>query len=517
MSFDRFYVCPLSAPTRAELLTGRYFLRTGVSSVSQGSENMDPDEKTIAMVLRENGYTTGCFGKWHNGGYYLQHPNRKGFDEFTGFCVGHLGYYYNAVYLHNDDEIKSSGYSTDFFTDEALGFIRKNSSHPFLCYVAYNVPHSPFQVPQEYFTKYKSKGLNDTLSVVYGMVDNMDRNVDRILSVIDSLGIRNNTIVIFFSDNGPNTRRYNGNMKGIKGSVDEGGIRVPFYINWPGHIKPGTTTQLGQDIDIFPTLISMCNVKYHPGKKIDGTDLSGIISGQEKPYDRLIFSRQAILPLSACRGSVRDDNYRLVITGTDTMLYDMKKDPSQKKDIYSGEKDIGGKLKTEFITWQKDMTENYRPCDEIEVGFEGEQSFTLPVQDAVLSGRIRFSSIYPNQSNTENWVQNGDSIYWRLNVSRGGNYIAMIRYGCPASETGSEMVMYAGDNILPFRFDQQFESVVLPDRDYVKRGEALERTWGWMNLGDIHLSPGKVSLVIRLVRKSADEAGLIRSVKFVRR
>jgi arylsulfatase A len=238
LSFDRFYVCPLSAPTRAEMLTGRYFLRTGVSSVTRGYENMRTDELTFAEVLKENGYSTGCFGKWHNGRYYLQHPNRQGFDEYIGFPVGHLGYYYDAFFMKNDDEVKSEGYTTDYFTDQALGFIERNKESPFLCYVSYNVPHSPFQVPEKYFSKYITSGLDSTLSSVYGMVENMDENIGRIIKKIEELDIEENTIVIFFSDNGPNTDRYNGGMKGRKGAVDEGGVRVPFYIKWPENINP---------------------------------------------------------------------------------------------------------------------------------------------------------------------------------------------------------------------------------------------------------------------------------------
>ena len=239
MVFDRFYVCPLCAPTRAELLTGRYFLRTGVSSVTQGYENMNPRETTFAEVLKQNGYATGCFGKWHNGGYFLQHPNRKGFDEYVGFMVGHLGYYYDAIYQHNDVDVKSEGYSTDYFTRQALGFIERNAGKPFLCYIPYNVPHSPFQVPEKYFDKYKNRGLNDELACIYGMVENMDENIGLILAILEQFHLTEKTIVIFLSDNGPNTVRYNGDMKGKKGNVDEGGVRVPFYISWPGTIEAG--------------------------------------------------------------------------------------------------------------------------------------------------------------------------------------------------------------------------------------------------------------------------------------
>ena len=435
LSFDRFYVCPLSAPTRSEMLTGRYFLRTGVSSVAQGYENMRSSEVTIAEVLKKNGYSTGCFGKWHNGGYFPQHPNRQGFDEFVGFCVGHLGYYFNALYMHNDGEIQSSGYSTDFFTDQAIRFIEANRTHPFFCYVAYNVPHSPFQVPEKYFRKYKDKGLDDELSSVYGMVENMDDNVSLILSKLERLSLRENTIVIFLSDNGPNTKRYNGEMKGKKGSVDEGGVRIPFYISWPGIIKSGITTQLAQDIDIFPTLLNLSTIEYMSEKKIDGMDLSGIITGKSKPADRYIFSRQANIPLNTCNGSVRNDRYRLVVTAKDTTLYDMIDDPSQMRDISEKEKKTKLLLISHFNKWQNDIITEYKPVTTIEAGFPEEPKFILPVQDASLSGQIRFSSIFPNQANTENWIQNGDSITWDLNINNPGKYRIEIRYGCSAGKT----------------------------------------------------------------------------------
>lgn len=232
LSFDRFYVSPLSAPTRAEMLTGRYFLRTGTSWVTNGYENMRSDEVTFAEIFKENGYATGCFGKWHNGGYYLQHPNRKGFEEYVGFLAGHLGYYYNATYYQNDEEIKSEGYSTDYFTEKAIDFIERSRLKPFICYLPYNIPHSPFQVPEKYFLKYLESGLDSTLSAIYGMVENMDENIGKVLQKLEMLNLVDNTIIIFLSDNGPNTDRYNGGMKGRKGSVDEGGVRVPFYIKW---------------------------------------------------------------------------------------------------------------------------------------------------------------------------------------------------------------------------------------------------------------------------------------------
>ena len=516
LSFDRFYVCPLSAPTRSEMLTGRYFLRTGVSSVTQGFENMRSDEVTIAEILKENGYSTGCFGKWHNGGYYPQHPNRQGFDEFVGFCMGHLGYYYDAVFMHNDEEIRADGYTSDFFTDKALDFIEMNKHNPFFCYVPYNVPHSPFQVPGEFFNKYNSKGLDSTLSSVYGMVENMDMNIGRIIRKIDELDLSDNTIVIFFSDNGPNTVRYNGGMKGIKGSADEGGVRVPFFIKWPAAIKPGTTAQLAQDIDILPTLLGLCGIKSESRKKIDGIDLSKVVIGEKEPADRYIFSRQAFQDLSKCNASVRNNSFRLVRTKNDTLLYNMIDDPDQKIDISDLDNGTLQELSELLGNWESELVSEYRPVTTIEAGFPGELSFVLPVQDATLTGSVKFSSIHPNQSHAQGWTNESDSIYWNLNIKEGGTYNAELRYGCQASDIGSTFMLRSGTGGFSFKIEKPFESVILPDRDYVKRSESVERTWTWMTAGKINLSSGNEKIVLKLTKIANKEAGLIKAIRLTR-
>lgn len=516
LSFDRFYVCPLSAPTRAEMLTGRYFLRTGVSSVTSGYENMRTEEVTIAEVLKENGYVTGCFGKWHNGRYWPQHPNRQGFDEYVGFPVGHLGYYFDAFFLHNDEEKQSEGYTSDYFTEQAISFIERNQDNPFLCYIPYNVPHSPFQVPEEYFNKYSSAGLDSTLSSVYGMVENMDENIGRVLDKLKELSLDNNTIVIFFSDNGPNTDRYNGGMKGRKGSVDEGGVRVPFYIKWPGRISPGTTSQLAQDIDIMPTLIKLCGLNYKPVNPFDGADLSAVVKGRKKPFDRLIFSRQGNLPVENCNSSVRNNRYRLVLTRKDTLLYDLVGDPSQTMDIFDTGPEIGNRLLAGLTKHNKELITAYEPVTTIEAGFEEEKSFTLPVQDAILSGVVRYSSIHPNQSHTENWVQENDSIYWNLNIHNPGTFKVEMQYGCDEGETGSSFTLNSGSSSLMFKIDTPFNSVILPDRDYVKRTESVERTWSWMEIGDMDLSGGPNTIILKLVKKNKSEAALIKALRFSR-
>jgi len=140
-----FFVQPVCAPTRAELLTGRYYPRTGVHGVTKRAEYMNLDETTLGDVFKAGGYATGCFGKWHNGSPFSYHPNGRGFDEFYGFCCGHWGHYFDGTVEHNGEETSFEGYINDAFTEEAMRFIKKHQEQPFLCYVAYNTPHSPFQ------------------------------------------------------------------------------------------------------------------------------------------------------------------------------------------------------------------------------------------------------------------------------------------------------------------------------------------------------------------------------------
>ena len=149
--FERFFVCPVCSPTRAEFLTGRYHPRGGVRGVSTGGERLDLDERTIAQVFHDSGYATAAFGKWHNGTQYPYHPNARGFDEYYGFTSGHWGEYFDPLLDHNGRLVKGSGYLTDDLTDHAIGFITENRDQPFFCYVPYNVPHSPMQVPDKYY------------------------------------------------------------------------------------------------------------------------------------------------------------------------------------------------------------------------------------------------------------------------------------------------------------------------------------------------------------------------------
>ncbi|HSP44102.1 MAG TPA: sulfatase-like hydrolase/transferase, partial [Luteolibacter sp.] len=216
-TFDRFFVCPVCAPTRAEFLTGRFAARTGVRGVTRGEERLNSDETTIAQVFRAAGYATGIFGKWHNGSQPPYHPSSRGFDEFYGFTSGHHAHYFDPELEHNARLVKGKGYITDDLTDHAIDFIRQKRDAPFFCYIPYCTPHSPMQVPDEFWDRHKNRNPksgdsnkpsgNNHHRAALAMVENIDWNVGRVLRTLDELDLAENTIVVYFSDNGPNGSR----------------------------------------------------------------------------------------------------------------------------------------------------------------------------------------------------------------------------------------------------------------------------------------------------------------------
>ncbi len=305
-------------------------------------------------------------------------------------------------------------------------------------------------------------------------------------------------------------------MKGKKGSVDEGGVRVPFYISWPGKIKPGTTEQLAQNIDLLPTLLDLCKINFNSELRVDGKNLSSVILKNAETFDRLIFSRQGFYPLNRCAGSVRNNRFRMVASAKDTLLFDLQKDPSQKMDVSKTQPEIRKELVAAYLKWERELVSQYQPETTIEAGFADEKSITLPVQDAILSGKVKYSSVHPNQSHTENWVQNGDSIYWKLNMKNAGSYRFEIQYGCPVSEIGSEFQVRMNSITMPFILSKPFDSEILSDRDYVPRTESVERTWSWMPIATGRVDSGELILSIKLLKKQYQNAGMIKAIKLIK-
>lgn len=375
--FDRFFVSPICAPTRAALMTGRYHLRTGVVEVVPDYlATMQLDEVTLGEAFQQAGYATGLFGKWHLGKWYPYHPNVQGFDEYFGFRSGAWGDYFDTPLEHNGRQVPTHGYITDVLTDRALAFIEEHRDVPFFCYVPYNVPHSPFQVPDRYFEQYMARSLDDRTAAVYGMCENMDENIGRILAKLDTLKIADDTIVLFLTDNGPNGVRYNAGMRGRKGSVDEGGVRVPLFVRWPGRIAPGKIVKpLAAHIDLFPTLIELCGIEMPKTRPLDGISLAPLVLGDTTSLpDRRLFSVRMDEPFGGRRRvmriAARTPRWRLTVEGENVALFDMVADPRQKQDLADQYPEVVATLRADIDRWYADVTKDSPPRVPIPIGYE---------------------------------------------------------------------------------------------------------------------------------------------------
>ena len=260
---ERFYVNPLCTPTRASLMTGRYYLRTGILHTSRGAAKMHGDEVTIAELLKNSGYRTGLFGKWHLGDNYPMRPQDQGFEETLIHKSGGIGQapdtdanYFNPILWRNGNVVKGDGYCTDLFFGAAIQFLRSDSEKPFFMYIAPNVPHTPLDIARAYSQPFLDWGLDPRTAAIYGMLKNLDDNFGALLQAIDEEGLVEETLIIFMTDNGPTRGRYNAGLRGAKGSVYEGGIRVPFYVRWPSQIEAGRSIdKIAAHFDVLPSLL----------------------------------------------------------------------------------------------------------------------------------------------------------------------------------------------------------------------------------------------------------------------
>ncbi|MBC7286601.1 MAG: arylsulfatase [Armatimonadetes bacterium] len=314
------------APSRASLLTGRYPHRTGAIDTldGRGLDRLALREITLADVLKAHGYATGLVGKWHLGAFDPRyHPNARGFDEFVGFRGGWSDYYKWRIFYNNTVREADGRYLTDVFTEEAISFIRRHRDEPFLIHLAYNAPHTPLQAPEEDVARFEETGqFNKGVSILYGMIQRMDRGIGQILEELDDLGLRNRTIVMFTSDNGPQfggqdemcTTRFNCGFNGAKGSVYEGGIRVPMLIRWPeGLPEPRAIDDMVHFVDWFPTLLAAAGLQPPRDRIIDGHNVLPLLRGE--PCDvptRRFWQWNRYQPVITCNAAMRDGDWKLV-------------------------------------------------------------------------------------------------------------------------------------------------------------------------------------------------------------
>ncbi len=524
VSFDNFYVQPVCSPTRAELLTGRYFPRTGVYATSSGGERMDYDETTLAEVLKNAGYQTAAYGKWHNGTQPPYHPNSKGFQDFYGFASGHWGSYFSPMLEHNGQPVKGNGFLVDDLTEHGLRFIEKNRDTPFFLYLPYNTPHSPMQVPDAYWNDFKDKNLKlyatekDAKNAenikfnkaALAMVENIDYNVGRIMAKLRKLYLEDNTIVIYLSDNGPNSFRWNGNMRGIKGSTDEGGVRTPFFIQWKDSLPEGKTIpQIASALDILPTLSTLVGVPPMTAKPIDGKDLTPLLFEKNPEWeDRLIYNHWN------GKTSLRTQKYRL---DTENRLYDLQKDRGQKNDIsnrYPQMRDSLVKAKKDWLNEVKPQTAktDTRPFS---LGHPSYLYTQLPARDGIPHGTIERSNPYPNDSFFTNWSTATDSITWDVEVLADGHFDVELYYTATKENLGSIVELSLGNSKIAKKITKMNNPPLKGmENDRVPRKESYVKDFKPMDLGTMVLKKGKGTLTLKTLKVAGSEVAEVRLLVF---
>jgi len=423
-----FHVDPTCSPTRSALMTGHYSSRTGVWHTIMGRSLLGRNEVTIADVFSSGGYRTAIFGKWHLGDNYPYRPQDRGFQEVLIHSGGGVGQgpdywgndYFDDTYFHNGRAEKFEGYCTDIWFDGALKFIEANKNRPFFCYVPTNAPHGPYNVADKYSKPYRDKGVTANQANFYGMITNIDENMGRLMSRLKELGLEENTILIFMTDNGTSGGRAGG-MRGKKGSEYEGGHRVPFFVRWPGGgLKgPGEIDRLSAHIDVLPTLIELCGLNKPGGVKFDGSSLAPLLKGKTGRWpDRtlLVHSQRIEHPEKWRKSAVMTQRWRL-INGKE--LYDIQADPIQKKDIADAKPEVVEKLRRSYERWWADLSQGFDKYCEIVIGSDKHNPTRLMSHD------WHTPKVPWNQGAVRSGMQaNG---FWAVEIERDGTYEFELR------------------------------------------------------------------------------------------
>lgn len=478
-SMSQFYVSPVCAPTRASLMTGRYNYRTRCIDTYIGRAMMDTAEVTVAEILGSNGYATGIFGKWHLGDCYPMRPKDQGFQESLIHRGGGIGQpsdppggegkYTDPILFRNGVAEKQTGYCTDVYYANAMRFIEKSAKRkqPFFVYLPDNCPHGPFHdVPPKDLAAYRKRDLSNSAfpqdkghklparsdrnkrARIFAMITNVDRNVGRLQRKLASLGITKNTVVIFMVDNGPNGRRYVAGFKGNKSTVWEGGIRSPFFVQWPARLQAGTKSDIpSAHIDVLPTLLDIAGIAKPNALELDGRSFLPALEGKrfDVPERHLIIqSHRGDRPFRYHNFMIRNRRWKLLHASgfgrerfagkPKFQLFDLMSDPMELRDQAAAQPDIVQKMQAEYDRWFTDVgstrPDNYAP-PRILVGTKFENPVVLTRQD------WRHSKGRP-------WAR--DSMgHWLLKAP-GGSYAVRCRFS--PSRIAGTAILRINDTIL---------------------------------------------------------------------
>ena len=390
--FTRFLVSPTCSPTRSAIMTGRHPMRNGITHTILERERMTLNATILPQVLKQAGYTSGIFGKWHLGDEEPYQPHTRGFDEAFIHGAGGIGQaypcscadapdnkYFDPVIRHNGSFVKTHGFCTDVFFTAALGWISQQhkAGQPFFAYVTTNAPHGPFIAPPQNAKRFTDMGFSEQEAGFYGMIENIDENMGRLLTKLDEWNMLEDTLLIFMSDNGMTgggsgklgkamgmaadgtpLYPYNADMRGLKGSPDEGGVRVPFFVRWNGHFRGGRDIdRIAAHIDILPTLAALTGAPLPEGQ-VEGRNLLPLLKEEASDWeDRYLFTHVGRWKTgeepdnSQWKGfAVRTQQYRFV---NNNALYDMQADPSQTNNIFDEHPQLVARLRDVYTEWWK--------------------------------------------------------------------------------------------------------------------------------------------------------------------
>lgn len=357
---DGHVTASVCSPSRAGLLTGKYQQRFGYEcNEGEGYTGMDTAQSIIPLLLQKKGYTTAAFGKWHLGFEPGQHPLQKGFQYFYGFLSGSRSYFYQKdkddrigekrALLENHQQVKFEGYLTDVLGDKAVNYIKQNKSHPFFMYWAPNAVHTPMEASKADLQKFANHPRQKLAAMTYSL----DRSIGKIINTLKEQGLFKNTLIFFLSDNGGANNNQSSNLplKGFKGNKYEGGIRVPFLMSWPAHIKTGSDFRgLSSSLDIFPTVLDAASIDLNPSYGLDGVSLLPFLSTErnKNPHGELVWRKDA-------EAAIRFNQYKLIrVRGLGERLYDLGKDPGETNDLRFQQPEIFSKLQQQLLEWEKD-------------------------------------------------------------------------------------------------------------------------------------------------------------------
>lgn len=504
MRFQQFYVNPVCAPTRASLLTGRHFMRTGVTHVHGGKDFLSPDETTFAEVLQNAGYSTGIWGKWHSGHTHGYYPWERGFDEAY---MAQLYRHRNSRGLLNGVPVEHEQWADQVITGYAIDFIDAHRDGPFLAYLSFLSVHAPLDTPDTLRSKYIEKGLSYNLATIYGMVEHVDHYVGELLHAIDTMGLTENTIIMLMSDNGPavlnNTLsdadrkiRYVSEMKGHKGNIWENGVRSPLFVKWQGITQPVESYDLLDVTDIFPTLIELAGAETLPGMKpVDGTSFSELlIHGNVEAHEKITYNmanrgwpptdqpwtpagvldEYRPVPQAEKEQQVYEDQILSVRKGAFKLLHhpgaadaaaapengyvliDILADPGEEVNLYAQMPEIAAEMERLLTNWWESILAepaSFR-MPAFTIGWEGEEISTILAKaPAETSPGVRSAYAW-----LSGWTSPGAYAKYNIRVATPGLYEVSILYrGRP---TGATVEVQSGDASVRHRIETYDRAVL---------------------------------------------------------